>query len=360
MLNFKELGVNVSFNDTDIKDTIQVPLGEWWSVSVPYGGSCDRVAIVECKKNVLCEEETEIGHRSCLRKLEYNDTAWVGIIVEDEEDVPAFTLNATDDEGNEIDVFTFEGGTLDDLLDSHDAIEMTSFGVNMYFDKDYAANGATITNDDLYLTNSTFCLRRSNKAAVDFSFCDYGCYRIVIYRKEKAIWVSNKIEVVANNDNASMGTLVEYYKDGFYYRHRLPIYLGDIKYETEETEKKMSDGNFSIYDSTIRPYVPFKTDLLTMEEHFWLLQVLKGSDMLKVNGRMVYSRGAYEAGLAGIDRRYSGAGNLYFRDMTKVYNSNECGSDGCNNASTLTYEIFEREKEGTILVDSANLLSLAP
>jgi hypothetical protein len=359
MLKFKQLGSVVPFNDVAIDKTIHVPIGEWWSVSVPNYGQCDRVAIVECKTNELCEEEPIIGNRSCLRRIDYNNMAWVGILIEDFEDVPPFTLYATDNEGNEIDVFTFEGGTIEDLIDSHDEIEMTPSGVKMYFDMEYANQDVRVSNSDLYLSSQKFCLKKVNKVGVDFSFCEHGCYRLVIYRKDVAIAVSNRIEVVANNDNNNLGVLIEYYQDDFYYRYRLPIYLGATLYETEETEKKLSDGNYSISDSIIRPYVPFKTNLLTRDEHFEILQIIKGTSSLKIGGRMVYFRGAYDAGVEGVDKRYSATGTLYLKELTKVYNSSECGNDGCNADSTFKYEIFEKEKSGTMLFDSANLLSVA-
>jgi hypothetical protein len=105
--------------------------------------------------------------------------------------------------------------------------------------------------------------------------------------------------------------------------------------------------------------VPFKTNLLTRDEHFEILQIIKGTSSLKIGGRMVYFRGSYDAGVEGVDKRYSATGTLYLKELTKVYNSSECGNDGCNSDSTFKYEIFEKEKSGTMLFDSANLLSVA-
>lgn len=342
---------------TDIKDPLYLEnyvmkRGEWLSMTIDKSlVKCNvKLAAISCRKYLSgnCNDylENVIEELGCVEKMPYDEMAYFDLTITDTESIPPFVVYTEDD----IDIFTFEGGTLDELL-LYGNIEVTSFGVRMYFDKRVANNTIVLKSnneDSIYTTFKKFCYNRSTQLGINFCFKENGCYRLALIdpkepnidKQVKAI--SGSIKVVSTQVR---GILVSYTRNSFYYRHRLPIELLDSNIEVEEEETILSDGSINIKTTAIRKTVNFTTHNIKDSELVEIVYLLKNG--VKIGTDVAVMRGGIDK-TNGKKKGYStGRGTLYLKSNDIITASN-CES-GCSKSSSFSFRISEKEKNVNVI-----------
>jgi hypothetical protein len=353
----KQIGFSSDINDPLLLKPMSIALGEWWSLAVPKSAlpSCNlKLAVVQNIGSAIddscgCELElNKIIKKSCLYKIPNDDTAYLSLTILDKDIIPAFNILV-----EEIEILEFEGGTIDDLVllinGMNLGVDELGYGVRIYFDKKYNGSTAVIQGieeavKEVYLLNDRFCLNYSKYIGISFSFCETGCHRLVFINNDGCIVAfANQFNVVKKAPKNER--IIEYYLNGFYYRHRLFLDLKTAIYLNEEEQKTLSNGDISIINVIIRTQREFYTGLLSHKQHLELLSIFKKE--FKIDGEKTLMVGSYSNDSEGFGRRTIGNGNLNFKEQ--VYKNINACSLGCESGSIFRYEIYETEKIQTIL-----------
>ena len=349
----KQLGFSKDINDPLYLKPINIPIGEWWSLTIPKSSlpSC-KLKLATIKNlgtvdDIDCEcsiELNKIISKSCVYRLPNDEKAYISVTIIDKEVIPAFNIIV-----DEYEILEFEGGTIEDLLTLIDAMnlgqEELGYGVKIYFDKSFNGKTASIYGtDNVYLLNERFCLNYSKYIGVDFSFCEVGCHRLgFINDNGDIVAFANQFNVVKNADRKTK--MIEYTFNDFYHRHRVELGLNIASYPIEEEQKTLSTGDISIYNIIVRTQRDFYTGLLEHQEHLRLLAILKNG--IKVDGKPALMVGAYGNDSQGFSEKSIGSGTLNFKD--EVYKNTDLCLSGCLSGSTFRFEVFETEKVQTLL-----------
>lgn len=355
MFNFrvKQVGFSTDINDPLNLDVIEIPKGEWWSMTVPKAslGGCNlKMATVKNTKNIIdadcnCEIEVNtIQQRSCIYNLPNDEKAYLNLVMLDKENVDKFTIFIDGDEA-----FEFDGGTYEEFVNSVEqsriGIEELGYGVRLFFDKSYNGRSATTNSETTYLLNDVFCLNYSKYVGIDFAFCEIGCYKIIFMDNDGNIKsISNPFNVVNRANRKTK--IIEYQFDGFYHRHRIGLELKQVQFVNEEEQKSLSNGDISISNLVVRPQRDFYTSPLTESEHLRLIQIFKSE--FKLDGKKCLMIGGYDNSQEFSATKSIGSGTLSFKDGT-IKSSDSCGQT-CSFGSIFRFEVYETERIGNILL----------
>ena len=355
MFNFKvkQIGFSTDINDPLNLDVIEIPKGEWWSMTVPKSalGGCNlKMATVKSTRSIVdidCNCEVEINtiqQKSCIYNLPNDEKAYLNLVMLDKDNVESFTIFVDENE-----LFEFDGGTYEEFLNSIEqsriGVEELGYGVRLFFDKSYNGRIATTNSENNYLLNDRFCLNYSKYVGIDFAFCETGCYKIIFIDVDGNVKsISNSFNVVSRASRKSK--IIEYYFDGFYHRHRIGLELKQTQFVNEEEQKSLSDGTLSISNLVVRPQKDFYTSPLTEQEHLKFIQILKSE--AKIEGKKCILVGGYENSQEFSKDKTIGNGTLSFTDGL-IKSSDSCG-ETCSDGSIFRFEVYETEKVGNILV----------
>ena len=345
MIQFKALNKIVDFYDPLSLSTINIPINEWWSILVAKSSiTCgSKYAVMKCKNRIAdCKIEYNIIlSEGCFRTIDYDNSCYVSI-VNFEENIPKFNLRAKNGEIIE-DLMQFDGGNYDSLIESVEShgltIEKTKNGFNIHASAEYA--GWTVMLSNL-LGRDKFQLINSKSVGLDFCFKETGCYRIVTLDKnDEVLEMSSPINVVSKN--SVNYPLVSYFKDGFYQRYRLPIYLGKVELSTSETTKTLANGSVKISDVIVSKKMEITTDLITISELTELIALLKNG--IKINNENYILSGNMDLQVQSFGSKSIFKGSLICKNP--VFASGEACSSDTTQTSTLTFSINEDCKKGS-------------
>lgn len=353
MLNFnvKQIGYSTDINDPLSLGVVEIPVNEWWSMSVR------KSALPNCKLKLItiknfslddiscyCGEDANIkSDANCIYSVENDDRAYLSLTILDKTDIPAFKILVDENE-----ILEFDGGSIDELImlgnSAQLGVEELGYGIRFYFDRSYNGKLAEISGTtDVYLLNDVFCLNKSDYVGINFAFCETGCYRLGFVKGDEIVAISNQFNVVKK---AKKNThIIEYYQNGFYHRHRIFLTLNNPKYIIEEEQKTLSSGDLSVKNVIIRTQQDFYTELMPHDEHLKLVSIFKKD--FKLAGQKCIMIGGYSNDQEGFYNTSIGNGTLNFSDDT-IKSIDQCG-EGCESGSIFRFEVYEYEKYQTII-----------